>query len=135
MWDMKQVLIFGMVWGCVAAAAMAADPVAEQPAAQAPAAAQAGQAVLTFDTNEQLQAFEALWRQRQFSLVRMTVLQSYWKEEQAMVTKIDGQLTSEYKLDMTKQYSFDPQRRALLEWAAPPPAASTPSPEPAQPSS
>lgn len=128
---MKRALMFGLVLGCAVAPVMAAEPVTEQPAAPA-AQAPAGKTVLTFETDEQLQAFEALWRQRQFSLVRMTVLQSYWKEEQAVVTRIDGQLVSQYKLDMSKQYSFDPQRRALLEWEAPPEAAA-PSPEPGQP--
>ena len=62
-----------------------------------------------------MKEFETLWRKRQAAIVRMTVLQSYWNEEQAGLVELNNQLTTGYQVDIAKNYSLDTQRRVLIE--------------------
>jgi len=89
--------------------------------AQAPAAtAQAEQVVFTFSDEEQMRQFAQLWQQRQAIVTRMTVLQTYWDQEQAILGQINQQLLSQYNLDVNKNYSLDPDRKVLIERSAAP---------------
>ena len=146
---MRRVLAVGMVFGCVAIAVAAgmsaqakdnpapADPAAASAASPAqPAAAQkeGDKVVFTFDSDENMKAFETLWRQRQVAAVRMTVLQSYWNEEQALMTKLNEQLAKDYQVDVSKAYSLDPEKKVLIEHsdqeAMPVPQAPSPASSP-----
>ncbi|GEM_PF-6408631 len=75
--------------------------------------------VHTFTDEAQMTAFAELWRQRQSAVLRMSVLQAYWNEEQAVITQVNGRLTQDYHVDPAKNYSLDTQRRVLLEQPAP----------------
>lgn len=77
--------------------------------------------VHTFTDEAQMTAFAELWRQRQSAVLRMSVLQAYWNEEQAVITQVNGRLTQDYHVDPAKNYSLDTQRRVLLEQPAPAP--------------
>ncbi len=70
---------------------------------------------VTFSSDEKMQEFTKLWGQRQSAIVRMTVLQAYWNQEQAMLAQLNTKITTDYKLDATKNYSLDAKRRVLLE--------------------
>ena len=147
---MRRALAVGMVLGCVAIAVVAAmsAQAKDNPAPAAPAAASATppaqpgavseggeKVVFTFDSEEKMKAFETLWRQRQVAAVRMTVLQSYWNEEQVLMTKLNEQLAKDYQVDVTKAYSLDPEKKVLIEHsdqeAMPVPQASIPPGSPA----
>ena len=106
----------------------------EKPAGQENAAPE--KIAYTFDDEAKMKEFTHLWQQRQTVLLRMTVLQSYWNEEQAALAKLNNQLATTYHLDATKNYSLDPTRRVLIERESPrtppptagaAPAAETPS--------
>ncbi len=56
----------------------------------------------TFPDEAKIQEFTKLWQQRQASVLRMTVLQSYWNEEQTALAELNNKLTSEYKVDTSK---------------------------------
>ena len=128
-----------IVLGCAAlpVSVMAAEPAKSQPATPAVASAQIPAApapaadekvVFTFPDEAKMKEFEELWRERQVAAVRMTVLQSYWNEEQAAITKLNEALSKDYKVDVTKAYSLDPKRRVLIEHdelPTPPGAADT----------
>lgn len=73
----------------------------------------------TFDDEAKMKEFTHLWQQRQTILLRMTVLQSYWGEEQAALAKLNNQLAATYHLDATKNYSLDSARRVLIEREGP----------------
>jgi len=94
-----------------------------QPAQAPPAGPEEGTVVHTFSTDEELQAFGNLWQQRQGSGVRLTVLKSFWDEEDAELTKLNRTLTETYTLDVTKNYTLDAQRRVIIERPAVAPAA------------
>ena len=107
------------------------------------AGAQAGEHVVyAFPDEEKFREFTTLSQQRQGILLRMSVLRAYWSEEQANLNELDNKLSSEYHLNMSKAYSYDSQRRALIEHEVPsqqaaptPPSASTAAaPVPAAPS-
>ena len=76
--------------------------------------------VYTFGDQAKLDDFTNLWRQRQGSIVRMTVLQSYWNQEQAALTQLNNKFATDYKLDVTKNYTLDDKRRVLIEREGPP---------------
>ena len=120
---MRRLLVIVLVCGAIAAGvatmcAQAKDraPAAPPAAAPAPAVeAPPGKVVFTFDNEDKMKEFETLWRQRQVAAVRMTVLQAYWNEEQAMINKLNQQLTDDYKVDVKKGYSLDTARKVLIE--------------------
>ena len=122
----------GLPWmvgtGCAGLAMMViAEAAKEQPVAPvAPAAAAAEKIVFTFPDDTKMQEFMKLWQQRQGIVLRMTVLQAYWNEEQTALAELNNKLTTDYKLDPKKNYSLDDKRRALIEHEAPP------SPQPAE---
>ena len=92
-----------------------------------PAAGGSGEKIVyTFGDEAKMNEFETLWRRRQAAIVRMTVLQSYWNEEQAVLTGLNNKLTTDYTVDIKKNYSLDPQRRVLIEREELPPSAATP---------
>ena len=105
-----------------------------QPAQPAPAAA-AEKIVYTFDSDEKVKEFETLWRQRQAAIVRMSVLQAYWNDEQNGLTQLNSKLTTDYTVDIQKNYALDPQRRVLIEREDLPPPAAAPAAPAAQPGS
>ena len=116
----------------------AAQPSASSGAssAQDTPAAPEGKIVHTFEDEAKMKEFANLWQQRQAILVRMTVLQAYWEQEQATLTQVNSRLVADYQLDVTKNYVMDSQRRVLIEREAPP-AAPQPvatAPPPTQPS-
>ena len=111
----------------------AADPAKDKAVQPAPAAAGQGQPeqekiVYTFTDEAKMAAFTNLWRQRQGLVLRMTVLQSYWNEEQAALAKVNETFTNEYKLDVAKNYMLDDKRRVLIEREGPTPAMMSPTP-------
>ena len=123
----------------VAAAQPAGKPQAPAPVAlQADGAGSqppAGKVIYTFADEDKMREFMKLWQQRQGIVLRMTVLQAYWNQEHEALAKLNNQLATDYHLDTTKSYSFDDQRRALIEHEAPPAAqsANQPAPQPASP--
>ena len=121
---------------------LAVAETAQQPAAPsgAPAAIQAAsdakptgaeKVVFTFDDEAKLKEFTALWDRRRAGILRMTVLQSYWNEEQATLAQLNKKLETDYKLDFNKDYYLDQNRRVIIERATPqtpPPPAEAPKP-------
>ena len=117
-----------------AEAATPPTPTADEAATPTPAApaanAEEGKIAHTFTDEAQMQSFAQLWQQRQGVLVRMAVLKSYWESEKNILSELDAKLVSDYQMDVTKQYTFDNQQRALIEREAPPasPAAAAVTP-------
>jgi hypothetical protein len=97
-----------------------------------PAADEAGTITHTFQDDNQVQEFAALWQQRRQVLLRMAVLQSYWDQEQAGLAELNKHLAETYHVDPSKSYRLDTDRRALIEQPAAaagqesPPAAPSP---------
>ena len=133
---MKRAIAWGMGLGLTGAALVVwlsgqnrpsatavAEPASSQAASAQPAqsakpasgGAPAEKLVYTFENEEKMKEFETLWRKRQAAIVRMTVLQSYWNEEQAGLVELNNKLTTSYQVDITKNYSLDTQRRVLIE--------------------
>ena len=108
----------------------------------APGAAKAGsekeKIVHTFEDAAKMEEFAKLWQQRQGILVRMSVLQAYWNEEQTLLDQLNHTLSGQYALDIKKSYYLDGKRRVLIEQETPPtpsgtpstPSQSTPAPKP-----
>ena len=88
-----------------------------------------GPVVYTFKDDDEVKEFAKLWQRRQGVIVKMTVLQSYWNEEQATLAQLNSQIEKDYKLDVSKNYTFDSDRRVLIE------RPGTPEPEQGQPPS
>lgn len=103
-----------------APAAAAETPPAEGQPVAAPSAGEE-KAVHTFADEAEMKTFANLWQQHQASGVRMAVLKSFWDEDNAALTKLNEAFAATYKLDTTKNYRLDAQRRAIVE--APHPAA------------
>ncbi len=110
----------------------------EAPAAPAPAAPPINeQVVYTFDDEVKMREFTRLWQQRQGIVLKMTVLQSYWREEEQALVELNNKLTADYQLDVNKNYFLDSDRRVLIERELPPapvsvaPAAEAEAPQPA----
>ena len=122
-------------------AAPAATPTA-QAGLPAEASAKAGNGkekiVHTFEDAAKMEEFAKLWQQRQGILVRMSVLQAYWNEEQTLLDQLNHTLSGQYALDVSKSYYLDGTRRVLIEQETPPvppatpstPSQSTPAPKP-----
>ncbi len=94
----------------------------------APAKPGSEKVAYTFPDEAKIQEFTKLWQQRQASVLRMTVLQSYWNEEQAALAELNNKLTSEYKVDTSKNYFLDREHRTLVEREAPPAPQATAQP-------
>lgn len=120
--------------------------IAEQAPQQAPAAPQPSgpeKVAFTFENDEKMQEFARLWQQRQGIVLRMTVLQAYWNEEQAALAEVNNKFAADYKLDVAKNYTLDTDRKVLIEREAPPSAGpeapsglnqlGAPAPQPAEP--
>lgn len=106
---------------------------AEEPKAADAPAAQPEKVVFTFSDDAQMQQFGQLWQQRQATITKMAVLQSYWNLEQQGLNKLNEQFSKDYNIDVNKNYQFDPKRKVLLEVEGPPPAAAAGQPgSPAQ---
>jgi hypothetical protein len=86
-----------------------------QPQAQPPETSGPEKIVHTFADEPAMRTFAELWQQRQALIVRMAVLQSYWENDNQVLQQLNGQLSSDYKVDVTKDYIFDGQRKVLLE--------------------
>ena len=102
--------------------APATPPAQEQPPT--------GKAVHTFANDDEMKAFSEQWQQRQIIVLRMTVLQNYWDQEQVSLTALNKKLETEYQVDPAKNYFLDGQRRQLIEREAPPQAAPANAPQP-----
>ena len=112
--------------------AIAETPKAQAKAASANASAKTAtpaeaaapeKVVYTFEDDAKMGEFTNLWQQRESAIIRMSVLQSYWNQERDLLAKFNDKLTTDYKLDMAKNYFLDRTRRALIEReasAAPP---------------
>ena len=89
----------------------------------------------TFKDDDQMKQFAQLWQQRQATLTKMAVLQSYFAQEQAVLADQNKQLLSSYSLDVSKNYTLDTDRKVLVEREAPPqqPAQLGQTPAAAQP--
>ena len=79
-----------------------------------------GKIAYTFKDDTEIQEFMKLSQQRQGIFLRMTVLQAYFSQERAALEELNNKIASMYKLDSTKNYSLDNQRRALVEVETPP---------------
>ena len=98
-------------------AAAAPAPAAPAPQAAAPAAP-AEKIAYTFSDDAKVEEFSRLWQQRQASVVRMTVLRSYFQEEQAALEQLNQRFAKDFNLDVTKNYRFDSQRKVIIELPA-----------------
>ena len=96
---------------------------AEEPKAADAKAQQPEKVVFTFSDDAQMQQFGQLWQQRQATITKMAVLQSYWNLEQQGLNKLNTQFSKDYNIDVNKNYQFDPKRKVLVEVEGPPPAA------------
>ena len=105
------------------------------PAEGQPAAPSAGEekVVHTFTDEAEMKTFADLWQQHQGSGVRMAVLKSFWDEDNAALTKLNEAFTATYKLDTTKNYRFDAQRRVIVEAPHLPPGVGGTPPAPGEP--
>lgn len=135
----------GAMWGVtvvVAATALAVVLSAKEPskspkpstsAAPSTAAAtpaMADRIVFTFDHEDEMRQFATVWQQRQLSLTRLAVLQSYVAQENAETAKLNEQLETTYHLQLDKHYTLDTDRRVLIErWQAPDAPAAAPAPD------
>ena len=109
----------------------AKDDKAKEKAAPAPAAAPAKPAekvAYTFSDQTKVDVFAKLWQQRQATVLRMTVLKSYFLEEEDTLKKLNDQFAKDYNLDVSKNYKFDNDRKVILELDTPPAAAVPPMP-------
>ena len=89
--------------------------------AKAAEAPKAGEKIVhTFEDAAKMEEFKKVWQQRQGVLMRMSVLQAYWNEEQTLLDQLNHTLSSQYGLDVAKTYSLDGVRRVLIEQEAPP---------------
>ncbi|MBI3996562.1 MAG: hypothetical protein HY352_02775 [Candidatus Omnitrophica bacterium] len=107
-----------------------------QPAQPAAAAQPASEKIVyTFENQDKMLEFTKIWQRRQGVVVRMTVLQAYWEQERADLDELNKKLSTDYQLDVTKNYSLDTDRRVLIEREAPPaaPISTTPAQEPSKP--
>ncbi len=102
--------------------AEAATPAAPAQPAQPAAAAKPGseKIVYTFENQDKMMEFTKVWQRRQGVVVRMTVLQAYWEQERADLDQLNKTISTDYKLDVTKNYSLDTDRRVLIERELPP---------------
>ncbi len=105
----------------------AKDNKAKEKAAPAPAAAAtkpAEKVAYTFGDQAKVDIFAKLWQQRQATVLRMTVLKSYFLEEEETLKKLNEQFAKDYNLDVSKNYKFDNERKVILELDTPvaPPA-------------
>lgn len=89
------------------------------PEQEAPAPAGGETIVYTFSDEEQLRAFAGVWQDRQNKVLRMSVLQTYWNNEQAALAQLNNQLTTDYTVDPAKNYTLDSEQRALIEQGPP----------------
>lgn len=94
--------------------------------AQAPAAAAnpappaaAEKVAYSFADQSKVDAFAKLWQQRQATVLRMTVLRSYFQEEQAALEQLNQQFAKDYNLDVAKNYRFDSEKKVIIELAEP----------------
>ena len=96
-------------------------PVQDQPAGETPPATEAaseappvdGREIHSFPDETAMQAFAQLWQQRQSIILRMKVLEAYWRNEQDALKGMNDQLASAYGLDATKNYFLVGQRRVI----------------------
>ncbi len=82
-----------------------------------------GKVAYSFADQTQMEAFAKLWQQRQRAVIRLSVLKSYWDEEQTSLEKLNKQFEEEYHLDLKRNYRFDAEHKAIIEVETPPAAA------------
>ena len=85
--------------------------------------------VYTFEDDAKMKEFALMWQKRQAMLLRMSVLKSYWDQEEATLNQLNKNLVDDYHLDLAKSYTLDAPRRVILEReAAAPSPAQAPAP-------
>ena len=100
--------------------ASAPTPLAQQQTIP-PGASIEGKVVHEFEDESKMSDFTSLWQQRQGILLRMSLLQSYWNNEEASLSKFHEKMKTDYSLDTAnKAYVLDGDRRALIEREKPP---------------
>ncbi len=107
----------------------AKDAKKDKPAESAPTATPAKPAekiAYTFADQAKVDGFAKLWQQRQATVLRMTVLKSYFLEEEETLRKLNDQFAKDYNLDVAKNYKFDSERKVILEIDAPAAAGQAP---------
>jgi hypothetical protein len=93
-----------------------------------------GKVVHTFADEATMKEFTDLWQQRQAMLVRMSLLQAYWNNEQAALGRFNSQMQSQYGLDTaTKNYFLDGTRKVVVEREAPAETTASPDAAPVAP--
>jgi hypothetical protein len=100
--------------------------------AQPAASSEPEKVVFTFENEEKMNEFTDLWQRRQAMVLRMTVLQSFWNEEQVRLAQVNKELETKYQVDVSNNYYLDGERRVLIQREAPPapPAAAPTTPTP-----
>ncbi|MBI4340856.1 MAG: hypothetical protein HY598_01075 [Candidatus Omnitrophica bacterium] len=107
-------------WTLAAEAAKEPKGAAKAPPAAAPAAP-TEKIAYTFSDDAKVEEFARLWQQRQAAIVRMTVLRSYFQEEQAALEQLNQRFTKDYNLDVSKNYRFDSEHKKIIELQEPAP--------------
>jgi hypothetical protein len=78
--------------------------------------------VYTFSDDAKLEEFAKIWQERQATILKMSVLQSYWNEEEKKLEQLNGQFSQQYNVDVKKNYRFDKDQKAIIEINEPVPA-------------
>ena len=129
-------LVIGVILVAVIVGAVLVRSQGTAPGSSAPATpstpegtAPEGPVAYTFKDEAAVREFAELWRGRQNVVVRMTILQSYWNREQAVLAETTGPLKETYGVEPSENYFLDTDKRVLVERPAPAeeqPAAETP---------
>ena len=86
-----------------------------QDAAQVSPESKKGRIIHTFSSDREIEQFDNLWGEHQDRVLRMMVLEEYWKQEQNTISQFNDKLAATYHLDVTKNYTLDATRRLILE--------------------
>ena len=103
-----------------APSATSSSPPSAATPSQAMGTSETEKVVYTFENQDKMMEFTKVWQRRQGVVVRMTVLQAYWEQERADLDELNKKLSTDYQLDVTKNYSLDTDRRVLIERELPP---------------
>ena len=122
-WFIGAVLVSaGLVWALQAQEQQGAKPAASGPAAQKAASSSETEEHIAFRfaDDAQMGEYTKVLQERQGILIRMQVLQQYFTEEQSRLSALNKDIIAKYKLDETRAYILDAERKVLIEREAPP---------------
>ncbi len=71
--------------------------------------------IYNFVSDDDIKNFVAMIQIKQSVLNRITVLQDYLLSEKNNIDRINGQLILKYKIDPSKNYSLDPDKKIIVE--------------------